>query len=165
MANPNNPFGLKLLEGDDEVKVHRYVKKSGNAIYQGDPVIQTATGDVDVAVAGGTLLGVAAEFKAALDVTPIAVIDDPDAYFEIQASGAIAATDVFANANLIATAGDAVLKRSKMSLDVASLAATSTLQLKVVGKAQELGNDYASPFTRMVVRINNHAFNVGVAGV
>lgn len=164
MANPNVPFGFKLVEDQSVLAVHRYPKKSGNAIYQGDAVIMAATGDVDVAVAGGTLLGVAAEYKAASDVTPIAVIDDPAALFEIQASASLAAADVFLNADIVATAGDLSLKRSKHSLDVTTALGTSTLQLKILGKAQELGNDYGN-YVRMIVKINNHAFSVGVAGI
>lgn len=164
MSNTNAPFGFKLVENQGPVRVFRYPKKSGNAIYQGDAVIMDAAGSVDVAVAGGKLLGIAAEYKAATDTSPIAVIDDPDAVFEIQASGSLAAADVFLNADIVATTGDTSLLRSKHALDVASKNTTATLQLKILGKAQELGNDYGN-YVRMIVRINEHAFRAGVAGI
>ena len=85
MANTNAPFGLRSIDPEGkELRVARFAKKSGNAIYEGDPVIQDATGAVDIATAGVAILGVAAEYKAATDTTDIAVITDPETVFEIQ---------------------------------------------------------------------------------
>jgi valyl-tRNA synthetase len=50
MANTNAPFGALLAEDEGkQFRVRRYPKKSGNAIFCGDFVIQDASGTVDVA--------------------------------------------------------------------------------------------------------------------
>lgn len=167
MPNVQQPFGLRLIDTDGkQARVRRYVKKSGNAIYPGDAVIATATGDIDVATAGAALLGVAMEYRAAASTADIAVCDDPDAVFEIQSDNAVAAADVFLNSNITATAGDSSLLRSKQDLDVASFATTATLQLKLLGLSQIGDNAYGS-YARIKVKINNHILegSTGSAGV
>jgi hypothetical protein len=165
MANANAPFGARLIESEGkQFRVRRYPKKSGNAIYQGDFVIADAAGSVDVATAAATLLGVALESGAATSTADIAVCDDPEAVFEVQASANFAAADVFQNADIVATAGDSSLSRSKHAWDSASDDTTSTLQLKALGLSQIGENAYGS-YAKIKVKINNHAFKAGVAGV
>lgn len=167
MPNVQQPFGLRLIDSEGkQVRIRRYVKKSGNAIYPGDAVVATATGDVDIATAGAALLGVAMEYRAAASTADIAVCDDPEAVFEIQSDSGVAAADVFLNANITATAGDSSLLRSKHDLDVASFATTATLQLKLLGLSQISDNAYGS-FARIKVKINNHVLKgaTGSAGV
>lgn len=165
MANANVPFGAILLDSEGkQFRVRRFPKKSGNAIYAGDFVIQDATGTVDVATAGAKLLGVAIESKAASSTDDIAVIDDPDAVFEVQASANVASTDVFANADIVATAGDSALSHSKHTLDSSSINTTNTLQLKILGLSKVASNAYGS-YAKVKVRINQHAYSSGVVGI
>lgn len=165
MANANAPFGARLIESEGkQFRVRRYPKKSGNAIYQGDFVIADAAGSVDVATAAATLLGVALESGAATSTTAIAVCDDPEAVFEIQADGDFAAADIFRNADIVASSGDTSLSRSQHVLDSSTMDTTSTLQLKCLGLSQINENAYGS-YARVKVKINNHAFKAGVAGV
>lgn len=164
MANVNAPFGARLVNSEGKAyRVSRYTKKSGNAIFDGDFVKIDAAGSVDVAGASGQLLGVAMEYKAATSTDSIAVCDDPEAIFEIQASANLAATDVFANAQIVATTGDTALLRSKHALDSANIADTATHQLKILGLSSIDDNAYGS-YARALVKINNHAFKAGVLG-
>jgi hypothetical protein len=165
MANVQDPFGLRLLDDEGkQFRARKYVKKSGNAIYPGDLVIPTATGDVDVATAGAIALGVALEYGAATSTDSILVCDDPEATYEIQADNAIVAADVFQNANITATAGNATLRRSKHDLDFASLGTGATLNLKILGLSSISDNAYGS-FARVKVKIQNHVFNQMASGV
>jgi hypothetical protein len=169
LANPNAPFGARLIDADGKtVRVRRYVKKTGSAIYPGDFVKYASTGNVEVAIAADVLLGVALEYKAATDVTEIAVCDDPDAIFAIQADGNTVAADVFQNCDFVATAGDTGKLQSKMALDSSEIATTNTLPLKILGLMSGFtsagANSYGS-YAVVKVRINQHAFSSGVSGI
>lgn len=165
MANANVPYGAILIDSEGkQFRVRRFVKKTGSAIFPGDFVMQASTGNVEVATAGAKLLGVACEYKAATDITEIAVIDDPEAVFEIQADGDLAAADVFANADIVATAGDTALLHSKHVLQSSSINTTNTLQLKILGLSKVASNAYGS-YAKAKVRINQHAYSSGVVGI
>lgn len=60
------------------------------------------------------------------------VVDDPNAVFQIQASGTVPATAIGENAAIVQNAGSAAMKKSRISLDAASLATTNTLPLRIV---------------------------------
>lgn len=165
MANADVPMGLVPYTADGkQYRIRRYPKKSGNAIYKYDAVKADAAGTVDVATNTGALLGVAMEYKAATDTSDIAIMDDPEAVFMIQTAGAIAATGVFQNAKLVATAGDAATGLSAMELDSSDHDTTSTLQLRILGKVPKENNDYGS-FVDLLVQINNHQLRAGTTGV
>jgi hypothetical protein len=165
MANTNAPFGARLITSEGkEHRVRRYPKKSGNVIAEGDFVINDATGAVEIASAGVALLGVACEYKAATDTSDIAIIDDPEAVFELQANSGVFAADVFQNADIAVASYDSALKRSKHVLDVASMGTTATLQLKILGLSKIDDNAYGS-FARVLVKINNHKFKGGTGTV
>lgn len=167
MANINAPFGLRVVQSEGkEYRVRRYPKKSGNAIYPGDPVIADASGAVDLGTAGGALCGVAIEYGASTSTTPIAIVDDPEAVFEIQASANLLALDLFQNADLSTGTPDSVLRRSTFKLNSAAMDTTATRQLKVLGLSSVGTNAYGS-YARVNVKINNHIFKggTGSAGV
>jgi hypothetical protein len=167
MPNVNDAFGALPTKTDGKQgKVSYYTKKTGAALAPGDFVIADALGNVTIATGGDgvTLLGVAAEYKAASDVSQIAIYDDPEATFEIQASANLAVADVFQNANIVATALDSALLQSKQALDSSSLGTGATKQLKILGLSKEQGAEWGS-FAKVQVRINNHALRGGVAGV
>ena len=166
MANSFAPFGLRLVQSEGkEHRGRRYVKKTGSAIYPGDVVKQAATGDVEVAAAGDTPIGVSLEYKAAASVDPILICDDPEAVFEIQADNLVAAADVFQNADITATAGDSSLLRSKQDLDVATFGTGSTKVLKILGLSSIGENAYGS-YARMLVKFNVHTLKAsGMSGI
>ena len=165
MANINDAFGaLPVKTEGKEARVNYYTKKTGSAIAPGDFVTADAAGNVDLGAAGETLLGVAAGYAAATSTAEIAVYDDPETVFEVQASADIQAADVFQNADIVATALDTSLEQSKHALDSSSLDTTATLQLKVLGLSKEEGAEWGS-YAKVRVKINNHALHTGVAGI
>lgn len=93
-------------------------------------------------------------------VTYAYVLDDPDAEFLIQGDGPVPQTAVGANAAIVQTAGNTAFGRSRNSLDVSTIATTSTLPLRITGFG--LGGDGLSEntpgdaFTNVRVKFNNH---------
>ncbi len=168
MPNVNAPYGLRMVtDAGKQYHVKRYPVKTGVTLYQGDPVILDASGTVDIGTAGGALAGVAAEYRSSSSTVPdIAVYDDPDCVFEIQASANLVQTDVFSNAQLATGSGDAATRRSTFKLDSSTIATTATHQLKILGYSKVGTNAYGS-YCRALVRINNHVMKggTGTAGV
>jgi hypothetical protein len=96
------------------------------------------------------------------------VADDPNLVFEGQTSGATFATaNVGLNCEIDATAGSTTSGASGMSIDLAALAATATLPLKVVGFPSRPDNNIGDTYTNAYVVINNHQYkgSTGTAGV
>lgn len=95
----------------------------------------------------------------------VMVVDDPNVVFEIQEGGAGAAltkTDVSNNFNLLPGINSGYL--SGWTLDNGSAAVTATLQLKLLGLAQRKDNAFGT-YAKWLVKINNHTFGAGVAGI
>ena len=89
------------------------------------------------------------------------VHDDPNLLYEVMADGAVAVTDVRANANLVAGAGgDTVFSRSSWALESSSIAAAQvTYQVNIHNVSKDpVRNDLASSGTNavLVVSINLH---------
>lgn len=163
MPNPNAPFGFQILKSDGkENRVTEYAK-SNAAIYAGDVVALNSSGQVAVAAAGGVVLGVAAEYKAASDTT-IAVYDDPNAIFMAQCDADFQLTDVGQNANITATSADTSLKRSKHDIDIASLGTQGEKQFKILGLLDR-GENAVGSYAIVKVKPNHHFFASGVAGI
>lgn len=165
MANADKAFGFLLLDTEGkEYRVRRYPKTAAE-IFNGDAVMQDAEGAVKVATAAVAIVGVAAEYASASAET-VAVIDDPDAVFAVQANGSVVAADLLQNADLVANAGDALLLRSTQELNTGSLGTGATLQLKILNKTTDVENEFGS-FVKLVVKINNHVMKggTGTAGI
>lgn len=173
MPNSNAPTGLspkRLRNGAPWVgPLRRYFHPAtdATALYIGDPVIIAGSADGDgtptatraTAAAAGRITGVvvgfepnatinAAGFGAASTAFYPLVCDDPNVLYEIQedsVGGALAATSVGLNADLIAAAGSAATKQSGFMLDSSTAAVTATLQLRIVQLEQrgdnEIGNN------------------------
>ena len=92
------------------------------------------------------------------------VADNPDQLFAVAADAtltnrATALATVFANASLGTSArtGVTATGRSNSQLNVASVAVTATLPLRIVGLVDDdSNNDYASAGAHLLVRINAH---------
>lgn len=167
MANIDSPYGLRLVSSEGkELRLRKYVKKAGAAIFAGDPVKADATGTVTPASAGGAIVGVAMEYKNSDSTDEILICDDPNAIYEIQASAQFAQADVFSNADLTTGSGNTSLRRSTYKLDSASFATTGTLQLKVLGLS-DIGTNAFGSYARALVQINAHVLGhgPGVTGV
>jgi hypothetical protein len=92
------------------------------------------------------------------------VADNPDQLFVVAADAtltdrATALAGVFANASLGTSArtGVTAIGRSNSQLNVASIATTATLPLRIVGLVDDVANsDYAAAGAHLLVRINAH---------
>ena len=177
-------FGLrpirKVGQNDDNNGLAEYSCNSTAAAYQNDAMEAQATGTVGTAAATDTLIGSlngvfftdATTSKptfannlvagnAASDIVAF-VNDDPYQMFEVRSNntGASAATDVFNNADISYTAGDATTNGlSKTTLDDGTLtgAGTGSAQLRVLGVSRDPDNsDLASANVVWRVMINEH---------
>ena len=177
-------FGLrpirKVGQNDDNNGLSEYSCNSTAAAYQNDGMEAQDTGTVGTAATGETLIGSlngvfftdATTSKptfannlvagnAATDIVAF-VNDDPYQMFEIRSNntGASAATDVFNNADMAVTAGDASTNGiSKSTLDDSTLtgAGTGSAQLKVLGISRDPdNNEVGSANVVWRVMINEH---------
>lgn len=163
MANANAPFGFQpiLTEGKQN-RVTVYAK-TAVALFAGDVVKMTSTGQVAVCAAGDVLIGSVAE-SATAAATTVAVYDDPFMEFMAQSDGDFQLTDVGQNANMVATAGDSTLNRSKHSIGFSSFGTTNTLQFKLLGLVSR-GSNAVGSYAIIKVKPNSHFFSSGVTGV
>jgi hypothetical protein len=162
----------------------------------GDPVIKTGTANtanvsapgagsfqigalpaITRATAGtanritGVIVGFAGDANAPLNRPAsteriVYVCDDPDMLFEIQSSGALAATDVGLNSVItFAVAGSAFTGKSGAQLDQAVLATTAAHQISIVELVNREDNFPTLTASKVLVRINNHTEVNAAAGV
>lgn len=163
MANLDQPQGFRP-KGDVR-RLNEYV--AAGAIYPGDAVSQEAGGRVAAASATAALCGVAATYAAAAG-DAVMVWDDPDQLFIVQADDATidAQTDIGLNYDILATAGDATYRVSRMEVDASTQATTATLPLKLLAIEKRPDNALGG-FVDVIVKINNHQLDggTGTAGV
>lgn len=97
----------------------------------------------------------------------VLVSDDPNIVYQVQEIGtgtALAATEIGINANLVAGTNSGFL--SGWLLDNSGTATTATLQLQLLGLVQTNSSDNAyGAYAKWKVRINNHQYVAGRAGV
>ena len=189
MANQDSPFGLRAIgkigqNRDNQGLAEFSIAASATAIYGQDPVKAAATGTIEVAAAGDTLLGslngvfftaadtskptFANHLNASNTATDIVgfVSSDPYERFEIQSdnTAASAQTDVFMNYDITYAAGSSHDYLSGVELDD-STTSTASVQLRVVGVSKDIkNNDLTASHVNFVVMINEH-FLKGTAGV
>ena len=181
MANKDAAFGLrpigKVGQNRDNGGLSEYsiAANDTSTIYFNDPVKATAAGTIDVAGAGGDLLGSlngvfytdpttkkptwANHYSQVNAADTVAFVsDDPYERFEIQSNGtnAITQASVFLNYDIAYTAGDSANYVSKVELDE-STGVTTTAQLRLLGFSKDPDNsDIGSANVNMVVSINEH---------
>jgi len=177
-------FGLrpirKVGQNDDNNGLAEYSCNSTAAAYQNDGMEAQATGTVGTAATGETLIGSlngvfftdATTSKptfannlvagnAATDIVAF-INDDPYQMFEIRSdnTGASAATDVFNNADMTVTAGDAStngISRSTLKDSSLTGGGVGSAQLRVLGVSRDPdNNDLASANVVWRVMINEH---------
>tara|TARA_A100001388_G_C28535133_1_gene387506 strand:+ start:92 stop:667 length:576 start_codon:yes stop_codon:yes gene_type:complete len=191
MANQDAAFGLKPIgkvgQNRDNGGLSEYdIAASATAIYFNDPVKMKADGTIEVAGAGGAILGslggvfftdantskptFANHLKASNTATDIKgfVSDDPYERFEIQTNntGASANTDIFNVADIEYTAGSSPDFVSKVELNDSTLANGSSATLQILGLSRDpSNNDVGSANVNWVVRINEHELDMNVNGV
>ena len=181
MANKDAAFGLrpigKVGQNRDNGGLSEYsiAANDTSTIYFNDPVKATAAGTIDVAGAGGDLLGSLngvfytdpttkkptwANHYSQVNASDIVafVSDDPYERFEIQSNGtnAITQASVFFNYDIAYTAGDSANYVSKVELDE-STGVNTAAQLRLLGFSNDPDNsDIGSANVNMVVSINEH---------
>ena len=189
MANQDSPFGLRAIgkigqNRDNQGLAEFSIAASATAIYGQDPVKAAATGTIEVAAAGDTLLGslngvfftaadtskptFANHLNASNTATDIVgfVSSDPYERFEIQSDNTTASTqtDVFMNYDITYAAGSSHDYLSGVELDD-STTSTASGQLRVVGVSKDIkNNDLTASHVNFVVMINEHFLN-STAGV
>jgi hypothetical protein len=181
MANKDAAFGLrpigKVGQNRDNGGLSEYsiAANDTSTIYFNDPVKATAAGTIDVAGAGGDLLGSLngvfytdpttkkptwANHYSQVNAADIVafVSDDPYERFEIQSNGtnAITQASVFFNYDIEYTAGNSANYVSKVELSETTGVST-TAQLRLLGFSKDPDNsDISSANVNMVVSINEH---------
>ena len=191
MANQDAAFGLKPIgkvgQNRDNGGLSEYdIAASATAIYFNDPVKMKNDGTIEVAGAGGAILGslggvfftdantskptFANHLKASNTATDIKgfVSDDPYERFEIQTNntGASANTDIFNVADIEYTAGSSPDFVSKVELNDSTLASGSSATLQILGLSRDpSNNEVGSANVNWVVRINEHELDMNVNGV
>ena len=187
MANKDAPFGLKPIgkvgQNRDAGGLSEYdIAASATAIYFNDPVKMKSDGTIEVAGAGGAILGslggvfftdattskptFANHLNASNTATDIVGFDSDDPYqrFEIQSDGATEATDVGQNADIVYAAGSSPDYVSKVELDESDHK-DATAQLRIIGISKDIENNEAgSANVNLVVMINEH-FLKGTTGI
>ena len=178
MANKDAAFGLKAIgkvgQNRDNQGLSEYsIAASSAAIYQWDPVIMAATGEVEVAAAGDVLLGSlngvfytdastskptwANHLAAANTATDIVgfVSDDPYERFEVQSAGTVAQTNIGNCADIVYAAGSSPDYISKV--EISGTMANTAAQLKIIGVSKDPDNDeLGAANANVIVTINEH---------
>lgn len=184
-----------LAGGSSTGQVNLYFIPSGNAanVFIGDPVKADTTGDTPAAggqglgvqsvvpsAAADAILGVVVgfatnplnlntpQYRAASTGRYVLVSDDPNQIYEVQTSnGTLGQDAVGLNASLAIGAGSTTTGNSGVTLDVATIATTATLPVKIVGFVQRPDNEVGNPNSKVLVKINNNQLGAGTgtAGV
>ena len=191
MSNQDASFGLRPVRTSiSSQQQNRYRIASGyaTAIFQGDLVAMVTGGGIERVAAGGSglILGVfngcfytdpttgkptfANSYPGGVAASDIManVIDDPGATFEIQANAAMPIADLAGNFDIVdqSPVGDTTSGISRMEMAVSTGATTATLPLKAIDISQDPENsDVSSANTNVIVKINNHLFSGGTAGL
>lgn len=88
------------------------------------------------------------------------VMEDPNAIYQVQASGSLTQNALGTNAAVVQNAGNLTLGVSGVSLLASSIALTATLPLRIVGFVNEVGfSVMGDAFTDVLVKLNNHFDN------
>jgi hypothetical protein len=190
MANVSEKFGLRpyrKLDGTPLVGAqNRYTIKAGyaTAIFQGDLVIPTSTGNIEKHTAGngaavvGVFNGVFYNDPTTQkptyknyypggvtptqgDVTAF-VVDDPDAVFLADADAVFSRADLYKNYSVTNTTGVTQTGISKAQLDVGASGIATTFVIQAIDISQDPDNsDTSSANANILVRINNHFYRSG----
>ena len=175
MANPNSPYGLKVVRhmSGNAPRANKYTITSGLAedIFTGDLVILTADGVITPHTATevnniGVFAGVSytasnGEYvyskywpsgTVATDIVAY-VYDDPYTVFRIQSAGTPAQTNVGNCADVVAGTGSTNTGQSGFSLNGTMSNGTATC--KIIGLWEDPSNSFAQ-YAQLEVMINEH---------
>lgn len=136
-------------------------------------VINTKLDPVGGTMSGGSIALDTPVYRPASTGQYVLVCDSPDVVYEVEAvtgsnaSYSFAVADVGLNADLSTVAGSTVTGTSAAALNMATAAATATLQWKILGVVQRPDNEITGANTKVLVKINNAQLSAGTgtAGV
>jgi hypothetical protein len=191
MSNQDASFGLRPVRtsiSSQQQNRYRIASSYATAIFQGDLVAMVTGGGIERVAAGGSglILGVfngcfytdpttgkptyANSYPGGVAASDIManVIDDPGETFEVQANAAFPVADLAGNFDIVdqSPVGDTTSGTSRLELAVSTGAVTATLPLKAIDISQDPENsDVSSANTNVIVKINNHLFSAGTAGL
>lgn len=188
MANANRPTGLSPVKSgispwNGQVNIYSVAAAYGTAIAIGDVVKSSGTASADgysgvvMAAAGDTVRGVVvgvgtspgllanpANLNSTTTVASaaytqyVAVVDDPNCVFEVQAA-MCAAADVGGNADLVIGSNNGFVSGTTLSGTIAAAAATC----RVLGLVPRIDNDFGA-YAKVYVKIMEHELTTA-AGV
>lgn len=179
MANLDAPNGFTpayhLTGGTVRSSEMRIADQYATSIFSGDLVKLVATGTIEVAAAGDSVVGVFAgcsytaadgEVKfskywpASTDVkgayATAYVYDDPKIVFRAQFDGASGIADIGQMADMVAGTGNTTTGRSGQ--EISSTTGTATAQLRILDFVGSPGNDPASNNAEAFVQIVEHEY-------
>ena len=192
MANVNEKFGLRpyrSLNGapwNNAQNRYTVANNLSTAIFQGDPVKPTTAGNVTLARSNtsdrivGVFNGVfyndpttqKPTFRnnypgsiAAAGITAF-VVDDPNTVFLVDADEAFSRADLFKNYSLTNVTGNTLTGISEKQLDVSVSGITTTFAVQAIDIQEGASDsDSSTSGVNVLVRINNHFFRSGTAGI
>jgi len=192
MANTTERFGLRpsrQLNGSPFINAqnrYRVANNNSTSIYQGDVVIPFASGNIGRAIANTSTAAVGVfngcfytdpttqkptfsnfypTSTNASDITAF-VIDAPDTVFEINANAVFAVADIFKNFQINNASGSTATGISLVQLDIAESGVTSTYLVQAIDVSGDVTNsDVTVSNANILVRINNHFYKAGTAGL
>ena len=192
MANVTERFGLRpsrQLNGSPFINAqNRYRVAADNStnVFQGDVVKPFASGTIGRAIAN-TSTPVVGVFNGCFYTDPTTqkptfknflpssinasdlvafVIDAPDTVFEVNANGVFGVADIFKNFSINNVTGNTATGISLVQLDVANSGTDSTYLVQAIDISGDVFNsDVTVSNANILVRINNHAYKAGTAGL
>ena len=187
MANMSGNFGLRAVQqmgsayNSSGTNEYAIANGEGSALFQGDPVILVANGNIDVgSTAGAELIGV---FNGCFYTDPTTqkptwsnyypgsiaaddivgyVFDDPNKQFEIKIDDTNGGqAQVGSNANIATySAGSTINGISNVALDGSSFTTNAAGNLRVVRLSKDVENsDYTAANANIIVKINLHSLS------
>lgn len=192
MANINEKFGLRPYRSingapwNNAQNRYTIANNLSTAIFQGDPVKPTTAGNVTLARSNtsdriiGVFNGVfyndpttqKPTFRnnypgsiAAAGITAF-VVDDPNTVFLVDADEAFTRADLFKNYSLTNVSGNTLTGISEKQLDVSVSGITTTFAVQAIDIQEGASDsDSSTSGVNVLVRINNHFFRSGTAGI
>ena len=192
MANINEKFGLRPYRSingapwNNAQNRYTVANNLSTAIFQGDPVKPTTAGNVTLARSNtsdriiGVFNGVfyndpttqKPTFRnnypgsiAAAGITAF-VVDDPNTVFLVDADAAFTRADLFRNYSLTNVSGNTLTGISEKQLDVSQSGITTTFAVQAIDIQEgATDSDSSTSGVNVLVRINNHFFRSGTAGI
>jgi hypothetical protein len=192
MANINEKFGLRPYRSingapwNNAQNRYTVANNLSTAIFQGDPVKPTTAGNVTLARSNtsdriiGVFNGVfyndpttqKPTFRnnypgsiAAAGITAF-VVDDPNTVFLVDADDAFTRADPFKNYSLTNVSGNTLTGISEKQLDVSVSGITTTFAVQAIDIQEgATDSDTSTSGVNVLVRINNHFFRSGTAGI